>query len=563
MSEKPWCKISKRKIKKEMRPRKEMLESFSLTAQKKNSKIEFTDEQEAVLSHNVERGQIVLVKAIAGAGKTATLIEYMRRRPHMRFLYLAYNVSAIEEVRQRLAVSGIAIAESENIVCRTIDSLAAGSSRVKFRGPKKWNSFWMYAYPQHLREQASLFPVLTGHLLDIFEQTQAARECGNLVYSIMQEFCLTNQAEPTHSNSEALIHARFLWQAVKSGALESPDFSWTVKAVAQLGERLDQLGCNPADIIIVDEAQDINHPMWQIVCNQVCAAYRPAGALLVGDPNQHLYDFRQCVSVFDDIEFPVDHQPISFSLSKSCRFGPAIANYANSLLKNMSTDMTVGTLHIDRKDRVQNVGFNFPRELYSVVEQLPEGERAVVLFQSNKLLWSTYVSCSGLDIEILGSTFGVGTLNALWTQYQKDPLDFSTSFKNKSELVASSWDNSGGSSRDPDAMEGLRDELLFSEFILKSSAQVPVLMDRLEKSSSQNSKAKIVFSTVHQSKGREFHTVILHPGIRESKNSYDRRLRNAVNRGPEEEAKLRKQIRNFNYLYYTAVTRAAWNLVLP
>lgn len=547
------------------RPRESIKESEVISILNKDSRLCFTEEQEAVLAHDVAPGQLVLVKAIAGAGKTATLIEYMRRRSGTRFLYLAYNRSAIDEVKLRLAAADLPTSDCENIVCRTIDSLAAGSSRIKFRGPKKWSSFWFYSYPAYLEAQAEQFPLLTERLMETFENQALAQTCGLDVFSILQDFTLGNELEPAEQSSGnaadelAELHARFIWQAVVSGRLKSPDFSWTVKAVAQLGERLDDLGCPSVDILIVDEAQDINYPMWDIVKKQVYATIRPVGVLMVGDPNQHLYGFRKCVSIFDDVCFPEGRPPTCFNLTRSCRFGPSIAQYANQLLRNMSSDMTVGTLHTERQDRVQNVGFNFPRELFALAHQLPEGERAVVLFQSNKLMFSTYIACSSLDIEILGSAFGAGRLTSLWSQYQEDPADFTTSFKHKSEMAAASYD---GKKVDPDAAETLRDDLLFSGYILQNSSQVPGMLNRLERSTAQNSPAKIVFSTVHQAKGREFHTVVLHPGIRESKGQLERRLRQATSKGPAEVDKVKDTIRNFNYLYYTAVTRARFTLIL-
>ena len=540
------------------RPRESVTESEIGSILQKDNRLTFTEEQEAVLAHNVAPGQLVLVKAIAGAGKTATLIEYMRRRPDTRFLYLAYNRSAIDEVKLRLEASALPLSDSGNIVCRTIDSLAAGSRLVKFRGPKKWASFWFYNYLSYLDSQHSRFPTLVDRLLETFKRKSDAQECGMEVYTIMQEFTLGNAEEPESDLQIPLFHARLMWEGVKSGKLKSPDFAWTVKAVAQLGERLEDLGCDRVDILIVDEAQDINYPMWDIICHQVFATNRPVGALMVGDPNQHLYGFRKCVSVFDDVRFPEGQTPISFSLTRSCRFGPAIANYANQLLRNMNSNMTVGTLHTDRTDKVQSVGFNFPRELWGLVHQLPEGERAVVLFQSNKLMFSTYLACTSLDIEILGTAFGASRLSTLWTQYQKDPNDFSSTFRKHSALASASYE---GKKVDPDTAETIRDELLFSGFIMSNSAQVPNVLSRLERSTQANSPAKLVFSTVHQAKGREFHTVVLHPGIRESKGSLDRRLRAA--KAPAEADKVKDQLKNFNYLYYTAVTRARFNLILP
>ena len=522
---------------------------------KKDRHLVFTDEQEPVLQTDLAPGQVVLLKAIAGAGKTATLIEYMRRRPNKNFLYLAYNRSAIDEARLRIANSGIAVADAENIMCRTIDSLACGSSRIQFRGPRKWSTFWMSSYPALLRRHHRRYPALSKHLLETFDDPDNAYNCGLQVWSIMQNFALGKESEPDSEFELPLMHARYMWQSVLKGELQSPDFAWTVKAVAESGERLTDLGCSKVDIIIVDEAQDINWPMFKIISNQVYAKRRPVAAIMVGDPNQHLYSFRKCISVFEDVIFPPEQQPTTYALTRSCRFGPAIAEYANLLLKNMNTEINVGTIHLERDDNVQKVGFNFPRDLGLVCESVPNSERVAVLFQSNKAMFYCYLNCAVESIEILGSAFGASTLSALWDQYMINPSEFSTSYRAKS--------NNLSNAPDPDSAETLRDELFFSEFILGNAKKVPEVIGRLRHSVQQNSAAKLVFATVHQAKGREFHTVILHPGIRECKIQLERKLRQTAAQGGTEHEKVKISVKNFNYLHYTAATRACWKLILP
>lgn len=532
----------------------------------------FTPEQEKVLQTNLAPGQVAFVKAIAGAGKTSTLIEYMRRRPHIRFLYLAYNRSAIDEVRNRiLAINKDrqgAEPELSNVTCRTIDSLAASSNRVQFTGPKKWSHFWFGAWPTFLQRQRrrEKYPI---ELVEFFYEASETlvRETGLLVSALFQQYVLSNTQQLAYwldnlsdtADPMVRLHTEYIWKAVCSGKLESPDFSWTVKAVAELGETLEDLGCLEVETLIIDEAQDINWPMWTIISNQLRIPERPPSAMLVGDPNQHLYSFRQCISVFDQNELAI--QPEHFTLTKSCRFGPCIAEHANTLLKGMQCDINVGTIHEKRLDKVQKVGFNFPKDLDVVVASLPAGERAAVLFQSNKAMLYCYLNCSHLDIEILGSAFNLHTLNQLWDEYLLNPLEFAKNQKVKSNLAYTP-----NRIQDPDLVESLRDELLFSEFIVRNASKIPNLITRLHKTlhAKEPSKATLVFATVHQAKGREFHTVILHPGLRECRMQLDRKLRDAILlEAPQPIAAAQLQIKNFNYLYYTAVTRACHRLIIP
>lgn len=527
----------------------------------------FTEEQEVVLQTDLPPGQVAFVKAIAGAGKTSTLIEYIRRRPHVKFLYLAYNRSAIDEVRTRIAAINQPIAGLTNVTCRTIDSLAASSNKIKFTGPKKWYNFWFGLWPTFLQKQRRRqnYPIeLVEFFYDASEED--VKEIGLLVSNTIQQYVLSNveQLSTWLENDTGLdptvrLHTEYIWKAVCSGKLESPDFAWTVKAVSESRETLDELGCAEIDMIIVDEAQDINWPMWRIIANQLCNTKQPLAAMMVGDPNQHLYSFRQCISVFDQVK--LDIEPMQFTLTKSCRFGPFIAEHANMLLKNMQSNIGVGTIHDQRVDKVQKVGFHFPKDLDGVVTSLPEGERAAVLFQSNKAMLYCYLNCPKHQIEILGSSFNLPTLNYLWDQYLLDPIEFTKNFKVKSNAAYAT-----NRVQDPDLAESIRDELLFSDFIIRNSARIPALITRLHETLHQKEpiKAPLVFSTVHQAKGREFHTVILHPGIRESRMQLERKLKEAIMlEAPLAIAAAQLQIKNFNYLYYTAVTRACYRLIIP
>lgn len=51
----------------------------------------------------------------AGTGKTTTLVNYAKRRPHLRFLYVAFNKSVADEAQRRFP---------GNVTSKTVHSLA-------------------------------------------------------------------------------------------------------------------------------------------------------------------------------------------------------------------------------------------------------------------------------------------------------------------------------------------------------------------------------------------------------------------------------------------------------
>lgn len=55
------------------------------------------------------------VLSAAGTGKTTALVKYAEQRPHLRFLYVAFNKSVASEAQRRFP---------SNVACKTVHSLA-------------------------------------------------------------------------------------------------------------------------------------------------------------------------------------------------------------------------------------------------------------------------------------------------------------------------------------------------------------------------------------------------------------------------------------------------------
>ncbi len=53
--------------------------------------MQMTQEQEKILNMDLQPGQTLKIMAFAGTGKTTTLEAYTRKRPNLRFLYIAFN----------------------------------------------------------------------------------------------------------------------------------------------------------------------------------------------------------------------------------------------------------------------------------------------------------------------------------------------------------------------------------------------------------------------------------------------------------------------------------------
>ena len=54
-----------------------------------------THEQLSIVSADVKKDEVLLVRAFAGTGKTTTLLEYVKRRPGYQFAYITFNRSVM------------------------------------------------------------------------------------------------------------------------------------------------------------------------------------------------------------------------------------------------------------------------------------------------------------------------------------------------------------------------------------------------------------------------------------------------------------------------------------
>jgi len=78
--------------------------------------MQLTDEQRAVIEANEP---ILKINAVAGSGKTTTLMEYAERRRNKRILYLAYNKAVVDEMRAKATAKSLG-----NVRVYTVHGLA-------------------------------------------------------------------------------------------------------------------------------------------------------------------------------------------------------------------------------------------------------------------------------------------------------------------------------------------------------------------------------------------------------------------------------------------------------
>ena len=289
----------------------------------------------------VVAGDNVVVQARAGTGKTTTLLLATRAVPRTRVLYLAYNAETAQSARRRFG---------RNVHCSTLHAFArtAAPHWVTDRMGRSRQAAADVAailgitQPVRIRKDTLGMPV---------EVHLTPRHLARLAMGAVRQFCYSSDTEigwwhipPQTGLTDTANHhlARFLvpyanraWDdIVHPRGLLRFEHDFYLKAWALTEPAL------PYELVMLDEAQDSNDLTVHLIASQDLTQ-----TVLVGDPDQQLYAWRGAVSAMQS--FP-DHRLLS--LTRSHRFGPAVAEMGNVFLRlRGSRPLVAGTPELDSR----------------------------------------------------------------------------------------------------------------------------------------------------------------------------------------------------------------------
>jgi F-box protein 18 (helicase) len=257
----------------------------------------------------------IKINAVAGSGKTTTIIEYAKARPkNSRILYLAFNKSVKLEAAKKFTESGL-----KNVQVETAHSLAYKhiviSNNYKIR-------------PQEYKTQ-DIVDLLN---IQVKGEKHASYIVANHINKLLAYFCNSNKNKVQDLNYLSLI------SEVKAKEFVSKHYAEIVQQTRILLAKMDKgeieithdfylkkfqlLNPNlPYDYILFDEGQDASPAMLHTFLSQ------SATKVIVGDTHQQIYGWRFAVNSLSQADFK------SFNLSSSFRFSQNVANLAIDILK--------------------------------------------------------------------------------------------------------------------------------------------------------------------------------------------------------------------------------------
>ena len=436
----------------------------------------FTAEQHAIIRSSGN----IRINAVAGSGKTSTLLGYAKERCNAGpILYIAFNKSVKLEAERKFASL-----ELSNVRVETAHSLAysyivKGSDyKVRRNGGYKTHEIVEILGLKGYKQPHTGF-IIANHInryVTLFCNSDKPK-VQDLNY---EEFLSDARAQVFARNYKALIlqQTRLFLDKMNRGEIEIlHDFY--LKKFQQSSPIL------PYQFILFDEAQDASDAMLDVVTRQ------PATKVIVGDTHQQIYGWRYAVNSLEKVDYPV------YQLTRSFRFDHEIAALACRILRWKS--------HLGLKTEVQIYGSATTKQgvqrvilartnvglLSKAVELVIDKKEVKKIYFEGRIESYTYADEGASVYDVLNLYLGKN-------QFIKDKLIAAMkTFGELEEYIQKTEDIALG---------------LLVEIVKKYHQNLPDYIRQIKEAHVENhekDKAGMIFSTVHRCKGLEYDEVTL------------------------------------------------------
>ena len=470
-----------------------------------------TDEQQ----HIINSSGNIKINAVAGSGKTTTILEYIKTRAKSsKILYLAYNKSVKEEAKAKLIKHGI-----NNVDVHTAHSLAYQNQKMQEAILKSYSPFEL---PKLLNIESNKNKIIdkyliahyTLKLIDYFYNSNVEKiEDLDLIKIIFENESI-NFVKEYYDYIYYL--ADLFYQLMKDGGIQiTHDFY--LKQYQLNKPKLNY------DFICFDEGQDASPVIWDIVNNQ------KATKIITGDVNQQIYSWRFAVNMLQNIGFK------QFYLTQSFRFNQDIADLAVRIInwkKYINQDYKISVIG-SGNSKSTKVKALIARTNLEMIDNALEFSRK-----------------SSKDTRIY---FEGGNNNAFFLEENSLFNDIQNLYANKKHLIKSNFISSFSSFDElANYNKKATDTNLsnYTELVKKYGENLNEILTFLKEKSipdiSHKKDASMIFTTLHKAKGMEYDSVELANDFIKESDVKDIHKRKNVNF-----AKINEEIN----ILYVAVTR--------
>lgn len=496
-----------------------------MTSDNFNSTQLLTEQQIAIIRSSGN----LRINAVAGSGKTTTIVEYAASRPNNpKILYLAFNKSVKLEAARKFEARGL-----KNVKVETAHSLAYKNIVFKYNYAIKTQGYKIGEIAEFLG--------LKGN-----GEKHAQFVIANHINKFFTYFCNSDKTEIQNLNyldtiidNEAKAFVNSFYSIIENGtqALYNKMNNHEIDITHDFYLKKFQLS-NPKlfyDYILFDEAQDASAAMLDVIMKQ------NAIKIIVGDVHQQIYGWRHAVNSLDKTDFDVLH------LSTSFRFGQDLANLASDILNWKNHLSETKRVSITGKGEIGNNVFKATIArtnlglLLNAIDFITDNPQIKHIYFEGNIHSYTYADDGTSLYDVLNLYNG---------NFDKISDKLVRSMKDLDELE--------------EYIEKTEDVQLATmvEIVREYGNEIHGIIKKLKSlhiSDEERQKAEMIFSTVHRSKGMEYDIVYLvNDFISEAKL---KELKEKRNNGFEvlNINRLNEEIN----LLYVAVTRSRSQLYIP
>jgi F-box protein, helicase, 18 len=487
--------------------------------------MKLTDEQYNIINSTGN----IKINAVAGSGKTTTVLEYARARPkNSKILYLAFNKSVKLEAVKKFAEAGLA-----NVKVETAHSLAY--KNIVFR-----HSYKVRPQGYKTNEIAELLG------LEGSGEKHAEYIVANHINKFIAYFCNSDKQKVqdlnyldvvTDNKARAFVKTFYSYIESQSRLLLSKMDKGEIDIIHDFYLKKYQLS-NPVlhfDYILFDEGQDASPAMLDVFLKQ------QATKVIVGDTHQQIYGWRFAVNSLEKADFT------TFHLSTSFRFSQDIANLAMKVLlwkdhiaaynptpiTGKGNDNPIKTKAVLART---NLGL-----LLKAIEYITEKADIKNIYFEGNINSYTYAD-EGASLYDVLSLYNVS--------YHRIKDKLIKGMKDMDELE--------------DYIEKTEDVQLgmMVEIVKQYGNKIPGLIKQIKEkhiANDEKEKAEIIFSTVHRCKGMEYDAIHLVNDFITEEKLISGTGSNKKESTENDTAKLTEEIN----LLYVAVTRTRNDIYIP
>ncbi|HET7117686.1 MAG TPA: UvrD-helicase domain-containing protein [Hanamia sp.] len=433
--------------------------------------MQLTAEQEVVIATNHD----LVINAVAGSGKTTTLIEYAKSRAAgSKILYLAFNKTVKTEAIQKFAAAGVSNVKVETAHSLAFDYIIKHSSYHVEQGYKSYEWCDMLNIKTGDRHTDFIIASHVNKFISYFCNSNAAK---------VQELNYADVITDVKAKTFVLNFYKQIEKFTRNALAKMDKAEISVTHDFYLKKFQLSNPVLPYDYILFDEGQDASAAMLDVFLKQ------KAIKIIVGDVHQQIYGWRYAINSLQQVDFPV------YNLTNSFRFDEEVALIANKILawkKHLGQAPTVKITGIGNAEGIIKTKATLGRTnlslLLNAIAQWQHGDLKTLHFEGNINSY-TFADEGASLYDVLNLYNGK-------PQKIKDKLIAGMkTMKELEDYIDKTEDNSLG---------------MIVEVVKEFGNKLPSLINELKSNhTAAKEDADMIFSTVHRCKGMEYDEVTL------------------------------------------------------